>query len=586
MPTFPDSSHPRSLTSIAKLSPSLVLLAVGGVLLAAVRTENVNWDEFALFQRVANFVRTGELQGGGRPGLVEILLAPVVRGCSDALDTAWTARTLWVGITLAYLAGFWALLRALPFLKRSPSAEAMGIALLVMLPVFPRWGLQVRTDQPALALGLWGATILVAGRRSALAAFCAGLMLGAGYLFSQKAAYVAALALLLFALSSLRDGPGGIGTRRRVGRILLGAMCCAAGALAAYTTYRIGLSRWVRLPSAMTVGRGLDTFAHYRRYFGYRAYEAMLPTLLPHAALLGGLVVATARRWRESACAGALLASWAVLALGAVVGIFHAAAFPYFWMTLGLFPALALAVALDPVLEILPTKRARQLALIGLWSTLVIQGTLSSIGVLRDSQGTQREALGFIARNFEPDARGFHPEGALFCREVAPFPVYFGETIVKRFGSSTRAEHSAWLEAEFRTRPVQFLVPSHVYGHFPPEVQRFWEEHYRPYSHGVWVPGAPVSGRAAQRVSVDLLVGGNYRWRPSEGREPSRVAVGGKTLTPGEHVELDAGVHELTLLDDVRAGRLELVLREPPEDAREPFYSDEAIGQIAGAVTW
>jgi hypothetical protein len=561
---------------------------MGGVLVTAVRTENVNWDEFALLQRTATFLRTGTLQGGGRPGLAELVLAAFVHGCQDTMVTVWRARTMWVGVTLAYLGGLWALLRHLPFRReRSGTTEALALALLTCVPVFPRWGLQIRTDQPALAFAIWSATLLVAGRRRVAAVAGAGLLLGIGFLFSQKAAYVGALGVLLFALAWLGE-EGAAGRRRWAGGAV--RMCVfAAGAMFALGLYRFVLARWVALPPALTVSRGLSTFAFYRKYFGFASYRAMLPTLLPHALLLLGLVLATARRWGAVEDRRALLAAWAILALGAVVGLFHAAALPYFWLTLGLFPAIALAIALVPIVSA-PFDRVRTGAVAAIAAALACQGIVSAAGVLRDTQWQQREAFAFVQRSFGRDVRAFHPEGALFCStDPSPFPVYFTENIVNRFGGPDGTAHADWFEKQFRERPVTCLIPSHVYQEFPLVVQRFWRDHYQPYSYGVQVAGALVQGPAGATLNADLLVSGDYRWRgirSGASKEPPRVVVAGRTLVPGDRIPLTAGVHTVRLLDNVEVGALQLSLDEAPEAPDTWFYSREAIGQMSGRLTW
>jgi hypothetical protein len=579
---------PRLAASVAGAAPALLLAAVGAVLLAAVRTENVNWDEFALLQRVSEFLRTGRLQGGGRPGLVELLLAPLVRGCDDALEIVWAARSLWVALTLAYLGGLWALARRLPFRRPAPGTDdALALGLLALVPVFARWGLQVRTDQPALACSLWAGVLLLDPRRRAGALAAGGALLGVGYLFSQKALYLGALALLLLGVVELsgwweEEGPG-----RWRGLLARGA-ALAAGAAVPVLLYHLALGHLVQLPRQMSLDNGLTTFAYYRRTFGYRAYAAMVPTLVPHLVLLAGMAVATALRWRAPRDRGALLTGWAVLALGLAVGIFHAAAFPYFWLTLGVFPAVAAALVIGPIRALLPGTGLRAAATAVLATALLAEGAASARSVLRDTQAPQREALAFVDRNFGKEARGFHPEGALFCRDdPAPFPVYFTETILRRFHGPDGPGYTQWFLAEQRSRPVAFLVPSHVYGQFPEPVRSFWDQHYLPYSHAVRVAGAAVHGEAGQLVEVDLVAAGTYRWRAvAEGGVAPRAAIEGRTLGPGDRIALAAGVHQVRLLDKVRTGMVQLALEEAPESPLGIFYSMEAIGQITGRLTW
>ena len=57
------------------------------------------------------------------------------------------------------------------------------------------------------------------------------------------------------------------------------------------------------------------------------------------------------------------MVAWAVLALGVAVLLFHAAAFSYFWMTLGLFPAVAFTLSRDSL-------RAALAALLAAWCSV------------------------------------------------------------------------------------------------------------------------------------------------------------------------------------------------------------------------
>ena len=96
--------------------------------------------------------------------------------------------------------------------------------------------------------------------------------------------------------------------------------------------------------------------------------------------------------------------AWAVLLLGVAVGLFHAAAFRYFWMTLGLFPAIAFAIAREPILGLAQaaTPRARRLAVVGFCLLLAVPGVMTMGFLLSDAQAVQRDSLGFVHRNFRP----------------------------------------------------------------------------------------------------------------------------------------------------------------------------------------
>lgn len=158
---------------------------------------------------------------------------------------------------------------------------------------------------------------------------------------------------------------------------------------------------------------------------------------------------------------------------------------------------------------------------------------------------------------------------------------------MKRFSGERGAEHAARFMAEHSSRPVVYLVPSHVYGQFPVHVRDFWERHYMPFAEGVSTLGAKVSGMAGDVVVVEMLADGIYRFRArgSTG-EPPRVVVGGTTLGPGETLRMASGRHEVRLLSQVQKGMLQWALEEPPGIGGGPFYSNQAIGQITGRLTW
>jgi hypothetical protein len=542
--------------------------AVGVFQLVAIQRENVNWDEFALLGRASETVRTGAMQGGGRPGLAVLVLVPFVSDCESSVDAVVAARHLWVGFNLAALIGLACLVRRFT----SSGGALLAVALVCLLPAWMRWALQVRTDQPAVAAALWGGVALLASRERPRLSLVAGVLVGTGYLFTQKALYVTGLIGAL-AAADLLVRPGLL--PRREGLRLLGV---AAGAAAVVGAYKLLLPLLFVPPRALTLEGGLATMAYYRATFGYRAYRAMLPTLLPHLALGALLLAATAdAAIRRTEHRRTLLAAWAVAALGAAVGWFHAATFPYFWITLGLFPAAAVAVGWPAIAETL----ARHLPRLGPLLVVAIAGALlwragttaaRNLGV--DGQRPQRESLAFIARNFPPTAHGFHAESALFCRrEPEPFPNYFSERIVAMKDADVR-----WLLDEMRRRPVVFVM-AHRLLPFPRPIQEYWASHYVRYRAEVLIPGRFVSGAAGAAGTVEIVVPGRYRWWPLE--EQSALLVDGQVVGPRETVELDVGMHHVSLTGPVRSGILAIDLADEPRPGVGLFYDPAAIEEIA-----
>jgi hypothetical protein len=562
---------PPERLAFALLLTGLLILHV-----VAIFTENINWDEFALLSRAADTLRTGQLRSGGRPGLGTLVLIPFVDGCSDSVAAIRSARLLWVGFTVALVSGFWTLLaRGLETEEHSGRATAFGVALLVLVPAFLRFSIQIRTDQPAIALGLWGGVALLASRRRSPWALLAGMLFGIGFLFSQKAAYVAALAGLLVV--------GDLLLRRelRVQRELIRAGLCLLGGVGVLDAYREFLPAFVEPVAVQSVSAGLGAFGFYRADFGYAFYVRMLPTLIPHLVLLALLLIATGRMLRnEDGQRRLLLLAWAILALGIVVGLFHAGAFPYFWMTLGLFPATAATIALKPIQDLYPRNRDHLVVLGFIWIFLVAQSGIAAAVLLRDSQHGQRESLAFIERNFTSDQEGFHPERALFCRDTEnPLPVMFGQTIGAHYWGPDREANGSRLIGEFRQRPVAFILDSFRLRRFPPEITAFWQTNYRLYYESVWLPALTVDGREGARRELAVLVPGTYRLQQPEHPTAPSIRLDGQAVESGGLIDLEAGTYSLELLRDLKGSTLLFVVDDPPKPTTRPFYKPhEVIG--------
>jgi MFS family permease len=553
----------------------LAVAAFAALRIAAVYSAAGNWDEFGLFENASITHETGVLNGGGRPGLAQLVVLPLVADCDDEIEVLQRARLLWVLITLAYLIGVGVLVWHLqPERERRLADALLAVGLLALVPAFLEWSIQVRTDQIALAGGVWGGVALLASKRRPALALAAGALFGIGFLSTQKLLYVAAL-IALFALAQVD-----FGRRMRFRREALRAGLCALGfaacVLALYqTTQReIAIAADHAALSASVVRSGLSSFDLYRKTIGWSQYRAMLPTLVPHFILLGGLAAATLVAWRRrEPLRPALLLAWLILVLGVAVGLFHAAAFPYFWMTLGLFPALAFAVARQPICNLLPSSgQIRRLAIAGFWLALAGPGTLEMVMMLDDTQKVQRDSLDFIHSNFQASDAGFHPESALFCRgDGQPLQHYFSADIYRRFGTPGSEPNRARLIQQFRDEPIVFIVESFRLNQFPVEVRRFWSDNYQPYRASVFVAGRRLEGRGGSSSVFELVVPGEYRWLPVAGPQP--ITLDGQPLGAGEITYLASGEHVADFPEDVPGGTLVLALEEPPGLAPLAFYT-------------
>jgi hypothetical protein len=552
-----------------------LLLAFAALRGATVFRVAFNWDEFALLNDVARTASEGRFYAGGHPGLPQAALVPLVRDCSDEIAVGRAARGAWLVLTWGYLAGVLALLwRLLPADRHRLHDAALGTALLGLLPAFLEWSIQVRTDQVALVGGAWGAVALLASRTRPWLALAAGAAFGIGWLGTQKLAYVAALAALLGAGDLFMRGEW------RARRELARAAAVAVGAALVVAAWRIAVQQAfavapghpaVAVLSPASARKYLDVFDFYRATIGYSQYRDALPTIAPQLALLAGLVAATlaspAARTRRLAVA------WAVIALGVGVGLFHAAAFAYFLMTLGLFGAVGLALALpslrDAAAERWPS--AARIASPVLWAALLLGAGMQTALALRDSQAVQRDSLRFVHRNFARERAGFQPEAALFCGVAQPIGVWMSQRIYQTFESPQRERAIDELIARFRAEPVHYLVQSFRLNQFPQPVREFWDDHYQPYRDAVFVAGRHLKGSAGESIEFDLLVDGPYRWLPIGRALP--IAIDGEPLAPGEVRLLRSGEHRASFDGDVRGG-LVLAVTDPPKLAPLSFYKD------------
>ncbi len=558
-----------------------LLAALALVLLTRIATvyrENVNWDEFGLLHHVSWSAESGVLHSAGRPGLAVVALLPLLGDCPDEMSVIHRARLLWLGITVLLLGGLAALVAEMRRDSATRWREAgLAVALLAMVPAFLQWSIEVRTDQIALAGGLWGGAVLLASRRRPVLAVLAGLLFAIGYLATQKVVYTCLLAgvLTLADLWLWRR----LEIRREALRVGL-ALAAAAATIALFYAAVGFFENPNAVPAAaneaLTPAYGMRVFDFYRKTIGYSQYAALLPGLLPHAALLLLLIAASCSpRCRQGEDRRLLVLAWVVLVLGVAVGLFHAAAFGYFWMTLGLFPAVGLALAwhpTQPLLDRLSVGR-RRLVVLGFWCVLTLPALQQAADLLRDTQSVQRSSLAFVERNFGAGEEGFQPEGAIFCRAgERPLPVFYSQLLFNLFGSGEqRAEDSTgWLLAHFNQRQVRFLVQSWRFEQFPAAVREFWSEHYLPYRDAVWVAGRSFDG--SQRAPVfDLIVDGEYRWVPLAG--PLSIRIDGQVLEPGQRTRLAAGRHRANLGDRPGPGVLVLAIADPPGDEGRRFYA-------------
>jgi len=519
----------------------------------------INWDEYALLARAHDSLLQGRLIGGGRPGLSTLLLMPVVRGCANTVTAALQARLLWTPFIAAIPMGLWLLLAELFQDRDTRWRDGLwGMALIALTPAFMHYSLQVRTDQPAIALGLLGGLALLGSRRRPILAGLAGLLFALGFSSSQKLAYVAALVGMLAVAESLvadRFRP-----RRDLGRI---ALVIATGLLT-LVAYRYVVSLFIRPAPPMDVGGQMSWFAWYREHVGFGYYLLMLPGLLvPLGLTLLVTLRAPVELLRRGAAAGAAATALAVVGVGLLVAGFHAGALPYFWMTLGLFPAVAVAVGMPFVRQWMDARARR---LVFLVSVGVLLGTAVNAGIEESAPGlvVQRHAMALVDANFPAFREGFSTKRALFCRDgEEPFPAYFGPIL--HDWDQTRID--AFID-EFRERPITFMIKSRDMEVFPDAIQTFWAGHYVDYSGSVMVPGMNVGGVAGDTLALDVIVPGVYTLHGAD--FDTAITIDGELMRARGTRTLAKGTHEIT---GVRGDALlALDLATPPGSIADRFW--------------
>jgi hypothetical protein len=550
-------------------------------------SEAINWDEFAMLDRAERTYRFGKVVGEGRPGLISIILVPFVRDCVDSIHSAVNARVLWQFITVSYLVGVYFLVRAwFRFSGRTESGNAQGIlalCLLAFLPAFVTWSVQVRSDQAALAASVWGGVLLLS--RSRVRATFAGLLFAFAFLCTQKAVYSVALCGVLFATATASRALTDSGQRNF--ELVEAAKQLGTAAVAAVVAVGIYFAltpESLQAASGGSIVSGMERMKLSRSTQGFRIYTIHADRLIVHWALFGALILWTARciARRDQSEAAVLATCWLSLALGVLVILFHGSSFPYFIMTAGLFPALALSMASGRPLEL--AGRLTWPVLVSLAILITLQSAHESIEMLEDTQLEQRETLKLVHGTPLKSRRGYHVESALFCaHDPDPIPAMFSPDIWMHFRRSPDASsNTANFIEEFRNRPVAYIIYSHRLSQFPKEVLQYWARHYVWYKRSLYVAGYNITGSAGPQT-IDVTVPGRYRWDLLASQSRSELRVDSAIVKPNEEIQLGVGKYQVLILGADSEGQLILAdLPRAERDKAPEFYPRRQLSQIGG----
>ena len=541
--------------------------------MVAIFKQNINWDEFALFERAVRTVGSERIVTGGRPGLGTLVLLPLANGCRNTVHSLVTARLWWLVPTFGGAWAFWLVLRALiPAGRHQWAAAATGVSLWILAPPFLRYSVEVRTDQPAILFGLCGGLALMATKRRGPLAAAAGASFGVGFLFSQKLVYVAALVIVLAA--------GQLLIRREwlwKDVVLRGTTALLTFAAILFS-YQVLAAAFKSPPQLLPVQGSLHTFDYYRSAYGWHWYLRMLPLLLPQLLVPVALIVVTAlavsrsdNPAEKSEDLRLLGVAWLVALAGFGVVLFHAARFPYFYMVLGLFPAAAGALTLLVFFRNVRSRRARAAFAAMIWVPMAGLGITQAAQSTLDRQKIQRESLAFVSTALPPEAHGFGNKGEFVCRkDTHPFPVLFGMHVVSLFSGEAGEKAARDYIRGFRRRPVWFMVAPDI--PFHPLFRSFWQTHYVLYRGAVRVPGRRVRGGASWSGTFESVVTGAYVWLPDS--PTSRLRIGREVLAAGGTTRLIASSTYRLKLPEGGSGILVLSLPEPPAADTGAFYVD------------
>lgn len=535
------------------LAPVVLVLAGLSILPAAWLTA-LHCDEFVVLQHVSDFYR-GQFQGAGRPGLLWMLLMPLVALKNPVWITLAVRMTALLA-SVGTIAGVWWLAeRAARPLEQDPPDEGVGrssklpwygLSAAFLLLSSMDWqghSFEVRTDTYVVPLTFLAIALLWRAELSLKSALLVGLVVAATGLISQKSLYNAVglgtgWLLLMGVLLSHR--------RLRLGRQLLAALLAVAAALLAVGLW-YGLMAWLQSDtgfiSAQVSGAMKTAFkesiAMTNKWRALRLGMGLAPALWTAAAL--GVVLALWQARRRPLW----LSSLGFVAVMLSTIFFHRGFFLYYIASFEPYVAILAAAVVGSICHWLSRRVSPWLAAAFLALLVAIQ-VGQSLGpyqnMLAANNGPQLSVMREAVEAF--------PEAVPYWDAIGMVPGYeettfFGTALGRRWFRQSSGRNG--FIARARTRKPHFYIRNYMTRrrYLRPAERRWLWTHYLPYRNNLYIHGGrmKVSPEVAEKP-VELLVTGDYTvW--FRGGWSGEASLDGEPVQHGEIVSVAEGKHVL-----------------------------------------
>jgi len=516
-------------------------------------------DEFVVLEHVSDFYR-GEFRGAGRPGLLWMALTPLMvlknpvwitmaARLTALMASAFTLAALWwvsersARVALAADQPQDSLQRPEPerHINRLPW---YGLAAVLLLSSSMDWqghSFEVRTDTFVLPLTLLAMALLWRAEMSLKTALCAGLIVAATGLISQKSVYNAVgLGAGWVLLTAMYFWSGRVRLRRQ----LLRALVAVAVALVSVGLW-YGLMAWLQQDSGFISAQLTDaTKTAFKESIPMRNKTRALGQAIKLAPVLWvsgafGLILALwhARRrpmWLASACIVAVMLSTI---------FFHRGFFLYYIASFEPYVALLAGAAVGTLCNWLD-RRLSPWAAVGALAVLI--GFQVSFGFTPYKK--------MLAANNEPQisvmktAVATFPEPVPYWDAIGMIPGYqettfFGTALLRRWFRK-KAGPRGFIERARAQKPHFFIRNYMTRRRYQRAPERKWLwKHYLPYRDNFFLHGGRMKvGPELADQKIELLVSGDYTvW--FQGDWAGEAWLDGQRIEHGQNISVTEGQH-------------------------------------------